>query len=229
MTPDGAEGESQIPTRQNGTNGPARTPEAGRPARRRRSAGARRSAELVARVAAAGALLAAVVLVVLVLFDGGSTLHAARRTSRTPSGLVTGNEVLIGPAKVGSVKSIGADARTARRRSTIGLDSSDVAAAAGHGRADLRELAVGDREQVRGARAGPERRPNDPRRRRDPRRPHVLAASASTRCSTRSIRSPGRGCSKFIRGEAAAIQGRARQAQPDAQVPRARRSRARAT
>lgn len=76
----------------------------------------------VARVAAAAALLAAVVLVVLVLFDNGPsyTLHAQFRDA---GGLVTGDEVLIGPAKVGSVTAIGLSPNGGAVV-TLGLDSS---------------------------------------------------------------------------------------------------------
>jgi phospholipid/cholesterol/gamma-HCH transport system substrate-binding protein len=56
-------------------------------------------------MAAAGALIAAVVLVVLVLFEGGST-YALKANFLDAGGLVTGDDVLIGSAKVGSVKSI---------------------------------------------------------------------------------------------------------------------------
>lgn len=54
---------------------------------------------------AVGALILAVVLVGLVIFGGGSsyTLHMRFQDA---GGLVTGNEVLIGPARVGTVKSI---------------------------------------------------------------------------------------------------------------------------
>lgn len=56
-------------------------------------------------MAAAGALLIALVLVVLVLFGGGST-YTLKANFLDAGGLVTGDDVIIGPAKVGSVKSI---------------------------------------------------------------------------------------------------------------------------
>jgi phospholipid/cholesterol/gamma-HCH transport system substrate-binding protein len=60
----------------------------------------------VARIAAAGALLAALVLVGLVLFGNGSS-YTLKARFQDAGGLVTGDDVLIGPARVGSVKSIG--------------------------------------------------------------------------------------------------------------------------
>src|SRR5437588_9826835 len=59
----------------------------------------------VARVAAGGALLAAVVLVVLMVFGGGSG-YTLKANFQDAGGLVTGDDVLIGPARVGSVQSI---------------------------------------------------------------------------------------------------------------------------
>jgi phospholipid/cholesterol/gamma-HCH transport system substrate-binding protein len=50
--------------------------------------------------------LAAIVLVVLVLFGNGSS-YTLKANFLDAGGLVTGDDVLIGPAKVGSVKSIG--------------------------------------------------------------------------------------------------------------------------
>ena len=50
--------------------------------------------------------MAAIVLVVLVLFGNGST-YTLKANFLDAGGLVTGDDVLIGPAKIGSVKSIG--------------------------------------------------------------------------------------------------------------------------
>src|SRR6516165_9512763 len=60
---------------------------------------------MIARVAAVAALVTAIVAVVLVVLGGGTTytLHADFLDA---GGLVTGDEVLMGPARVGSVKSI---------------------------------------------------------------------------------------------------------------------------
>jgi phospholipid/cholesterol/gamma-HCH transport system substrate-binding protein len=60
---------------------------------------------VIARVAAGGSLVAAIVLVVLVLFGGGSN-YTLKANFLDTGGLVTGDDVLIGPAKAGSVKSI---------------------------------------------------------------------------------------------------------------------------
>ncbi len=60
----------------------------------------------MARLAAFGALGAAIVLVVLVLFTGGSS-YMIKAEFQDAGGLVAGNIVLIGPAQVGSVQSVG--------------------------------------------------------------------------------------------------------------------------
>ena len=77
---------------------------------------------MIARVAALGALGAAVVLVVLVLFESGST-YTLKANFQDAGGLVTGDDVLIGPAKVGSVQSIGLTP-DGQAQVTMGLDSS---------------------------------------------------------------------------------------------------------
>lgn len=82
----------------------------------------RRSSGLIARVAAAGSLVAAIVLVVLVLFSNGST-YTLRADFQDAGGLVTGDDVLIGPARVGSVKSIELTS-DGQAQVTVGLDSS---------------------------------------------------------------------------------------------------------
>jgi phospholipid/cholesterol/gamma-HCH transport system substrate-binding protein len=61
---------------------------------------------VIARVAALGALAAAIVLIVLVLFSNSSD-YALKADFQDSGGLVSGNLVFIGPAQVGSVKSIG--------------------------------------------------------------------------------------------------------------------------
>jgi len=60
----------------------------------------------VARVAAAGALVLALVVVALVVFGGGST-YTLNADFQNASGLVNGDNVLIGPAAVGTISSIG--------------------------------------------------------------------------------------------------------------------------
>jgi phospholipid/cholesterol/gamma-HCH transport system substrate-binding protein len=73
-------------------------------------------------VAAVGALVAAVVLVVLVVFGGGSG-YTLKANFLDAGGLVPGNDVLIGPAKVGSVKSISLT-DNGQAQVVIGLDSN---------------------------------------------------------------------------------------------------------
>ena len=70
---------------------------------------------LIARVAAVAALVVAIVVVVLLLFGGGSA-YTVKIEFQDASGLVSGDLVMIGPANVGSVQSIGLSPM-ARRRS----------------------------------------------------------------------------------------------------------------
>jgi phospholipid/cholesterol/gamma-HCH transport system substrate-binding protein len=60
---------------------------------------------MIARVAAVAALVTAIVVVVLVVL-GGSTTYTLHADFLDAGGLVTGDEVLMGPARVGSVQSI---------------------------------------------------------------------------------------------------------------------------
>ena len=60
---------------------------------------------MIARVAAVAALVGAVLLVVLILFGGGPS-YTLTAEFQDAGGLVPGNLVLVGPAHVGSVKSI---------------------------------------------------------------------------------------------------------------------------
>jgi phospholipid/cholesterol/gamma-HCH transport system substrate-binding protein len=66
----------------------------------------RHGVSLAARLGAAGALLAAVIVVLILLFGTGSP-YTVRAQFQNASGLVTGNNVLIGTAAVGTVSSIG--------------------------------------------------------------------------------------------------------------------------
>ena len=91
-------GERPIAVRQTGTNA---TNGIGAPGPGQASGTSR----TIARAAAAGALIIALVLVVLVLFGGGST-YTLKANFLDAGGLVTGDDVIIGPAKVGSVQSI---------------------------------------------------------------------------------------------------------------------------
>ena len=61
---------------------------------------------MISRVAALGALAAAVVVVVLILLGGGSS-YTLRADFQDAGGLVSGNQVLVGPTTVGTVQSIG--------------------------------------------------------------------------------------------------------------------------
>jgi phospholipid/cholesterol/gamma-HCH transport system substrate-binding protein len=60
---------------------------------------------MIARVAAVASLATAIVVVVLVVL-GGSTTYTLRADFLDAGGLVTGDEVMMGPAQVGSVQSI---------------------------------------------------------------------------------------------------------------------------
>ena len=71
---------------------------------------------MIARVAAVAALAAAIAVVVIVLL-GGSGTYTLHADFTDAGGLVTGNDVLMGPAKVGSGAVDLAHAPTARRRS----------------------------------------------------------------------------------------------------------------
>ena len=77
---------------------------------------------MIARVAAVAALATAIVVVVLVLL-GGSPGYTLRADFQDAGGLVTGNQVLMGPATVGSVKSISLTAN-GQARVTMSIDSS---------------------------------------------------------------------------------------------------------
>src|SRR5438552_2775180 len=60
---------------------------------------------MISRIAALGAVVAAVVVVALILLGGGSS-YTLRADFADAGGLVSGNQVLIGPATVGTVQSI---------------------------------------------------------------------------------------------------------------------------
>src|SRR6476660_8161976 len=77
---------------------------------------------MIARVAAVAALATAIVVVVLVLLGGGPG-YTLRADFQDAGGLVTGNQVLMGPATVGSVKSISLTAN-GQARVTMAIDSS---------------------------------------------------------------------------------------------------------
>jgi len=95
--------ESHIGPPGSATGGPGRRPAS--VAQELASGGAPRAAT-VARLTAAGALLLALVVVALVVLGGGST-YTLNADFQNASGLVNGDNVLIGPAAVGTVGSIG--------------------------------------------------------------------------------------------------------------------------
>jgi phospholipid/cholesterol/gamma-HCH transport system substrate-binding protein len=76
---------------------------------------------MIARVAAVAALAAAIVVVVLVVLGGSSsyTLHADFQDA---GGLVTGDDVMMGPAQVGAVQSISLTAN-GQAQVTMSIDS----------------------------------------------------------------------------------------------------------
>ncbi len=77
---------------------------------------------MIARVAAVASLAGAVVLVAFLLLGSGSS-YTLRANFQDAGGLVTGDDVLIGPARVGSVKSIGL-IPDGQAQVVMGLDSS---------------------------------------------------------------------------------------------------------
>jgi phospholipid/cholesterol/gamma-HCH transport system substrate-binding protein len=76
---------------------------------------------MLARVAAVGSLVAAIVLIALVFFSNGST-YTLNANFQDAGGLVSGNQVFIGPAVVGSVKSIELTP-DGQAQVTMGIDS----------------------------------------------------------------------------------------------------------
>ena len=103
----------------------------------------RPSGGVAARLGAAGALLVAVI-VIAVLVLGSNSSYTVRARFQNASGLVTGNNVLIGTAAVGTVASIGL---TPNGLAEVTLHLHGVGhAASGDGRADLRGLVVGHRQ-----------------------------------------------------------------------------------
>jgi phospholipid/cholesterol/gamma-HCH transport system substrate-binding protein len=77
---------------------------------------------MIARVAAVASLFGAVVLVVLLLLENSSD-YTLRAEFQDAGGLVTGDDVMIGPAKVGSIKSISLTS-DGQAEVAMGLDSS---------------------------------------------------------------------------------------------------------
>jgi phospholipid/cholesterol/gamma-HCH transport system substrate-binding protein len=76
---------------------------------------------MIARVAAVASLAVAIVVVVLVVL-GGSGSYTLKADFADAGGLVTGNDVLMGPAKVGSVQAISLTAN-GQAQVTMSIDS----------------------------------------------------------------------------------------------------------
>jgi phospholipid/cholesterol/gamma-HCH transport system substrate-binding protein len=77
-----------------------------RPPARSDDSGSASRVNVAARIGAAAALLAAIVVVVVLVFGGGNS-YTISADFQNASGLVNGDNVLIGPATVGTIKSIG--------------------------------------------------------------------------------------------------------------------------
>jgi len=77
---------------------------------------------MIARVAAVASLLTAIVVVVVVVLSGGSS-YTLKADFEDAGGLVTGNQVLMGPATVGSVQSISLTPN-GQAQITMSIDSS---------------------------------------------------------------------------------------------------------
>jgi phospholipid/cholesterol/gamma-HCH transport system substrate-binding protein len=81
---------------------------------------------MIARVAAVASLAVAIVVVALVVLGGGSS-YTLKADFQDAGGLVTGNDVLMGPAKVGSVQSISLTANgQAQVTMSIGSEAAPV-------------------------------------------------------------------------------------------------------
>ena len=156
------------------------------------------------RALALGALLLAIVVVAYILLSSGSS-YTVRLLFSDASGLVTGDQVMIGPSSVGSVQSVEPHAERAgcgrggpqwRRR----------AALPGHGRAHRGERTRRHREPLRHAATRRQRQRADSLRRHDLRRATPTPRWRSTRSSTRSTPRPGKACatSSAVRRRASA-------------------------
>jgi phospholipid/cholesterol/gamma-HCH transport system substrate-binding protein len=200
--PNAARGET-IQQRQNGSNGPNGIGQ--RQSARRAGAGAR-SSGVIARIAALAALGAAIVLVVLVLFTNSSS-YTLRANFQDAGGLVAGDDVLIGPASVGSVQSIGLTA-SGQAQVVVGLDGSDAPMHQGTVARIYENSLSGLANKYVVLEPGPQTAPEI--------KDGGLITSDHTRSSVNldqlfDVLDPltRRGLRQFIRGEAASIQGRA--------------------
>ena len=191
---------------QNGKNGPNGV---GQPQSVPAGGGRARSSGVIARVAALGSLAAAIVLIVLVLFSNGST-YTLYANFQDAGGLVPGNQVFIGPAVVGSVKSIGLTPN-GQAQVTLGIDSSVAPMRQGTVARIYQNSLSGIANKYVVLEPGPQTAPDIP------------SGGTLTAQYTRSSVSldalfdaldplTRQGLRDFIRGEAASIEGRAAQA-----------------
>ena len=160
------------------------------------------------RALALGALLLAIVVVAYILLSSGSS-YTVRLLFSDASGLVTGDQVMIGPSSVGSVQSISLT-RSGQAAVVVGVDWRRGAALPGHGGAHRGERTGRHREPLRHAAA---RRPRATRRfprAARSRRATPTPRSRSTRSSTRSTPRPARACatSSAVRRRASAARRR---------------------
>ena len=138
----------------------------------------------------AGALILALVVVALVILGGGST-YTLNADFQNASGLVTGDNVLIGPAAVGTVNSIGLTANGAAQvscRCTATSSRCTRARSRGSTRTRCRGSPASTSSWSRGR---ARRRRSRTAARSTSRTP--IRRSTSTSCSTRSTRSPAPG------------------------------------
>ena len=164
---------------------------------------------MIARVAAVAALVPAIVVVALVVL-GGSTTYTLHADFVDAGGLVTGDEVLMGPAQVGSVQSISltpngqaqvkmsidSDAAPVREGTVARIYENSLSGIAN-------KYVVLEPAARRGAR--------DPRRRPDHLRSHLLVRQP--RPGVRRARpAHARRPANVIKGEAASIKGKSAQA-----------------
>jgi phospholipid/cholesterol/gamma-HCH transport system substrate-binding protein len=164
---------------------------------------------LIARLAAAGALIVALVLVVMVLF-GSSSAYTLKIDFSDASGLVSGNQVLIGPANIGSVKSIGLTPN-GEAQVTIGLQSDAAPMHAGTIARIYENSLSGIANHYIVLTPGPQSSPVLQPGQQIPEQ--NTSAEVSLDQLFDSLDSPTRtGLRGFIRGEAQAIQGRAAEA-----------------
>jgi phospholipid/cholesterol/gamma-HCH transport system substrate-binding protein len=149
------------------------------------------------------------VLVILVLFGGGSG-YTLKLDFSDASGLVTGNQVLIGPANVGSVQSIGLTPN-GEAQVTISLESAAAPMHAGTiARINENSLSgIADHYIV--LNPGPESAPTIPTGGQIPEQSTYSEVSLDQLFD--SLDAPTRqGLRGFIEGEAASIQGKANEA-----------------